>query len=87
MKITVYDKLRRRWLTDEELEGKFYYTGMGDYSLKNVDAEIERFEFNLLTCKIQTNFDNACTELTCCFPCEMFADNDDFEVFLDEWIK
>lgn len=84
MRFKVFLKSQDRYLSDEELAGKFYYTGQFDRSYPEPNPYIERFEVNLLNGKIQTNHDNACTDSDCCSPCEMFADDDDFILSVDD---
>ena len=47
MNIRIYDTVTKRYLTDDELEGKYYFPS-------NTSGEVEDFEFNLLTCKVMT---------------------------------
>ncbi len=84
MKFKVYDQHNNRYLSDEELEGKYYsIDGKRDKDYPEMFADIQRFEVNLLTGKIQTDHDNACSDEDCCTPCEMFADDDNFIVEID----
>ncbi len=87
MKFSVHDKYRDRYLTDEELEGGFYYTGQFDRSYPEPNEYIERFEVNLLTGKIKTNKDNSCSDEDCCTPGEYYCDDDNFLVEVEGVIE
>lgn len=78
MRFDIYDLVRDRFLSDEELEGQYYYTGRFDRSYPEPNEYIEPFKINLLNGKIQTDHNNACSDPDCCTPCKMFADNDNF---------
>lgn len=77
MQIKIYDTVEKRYLTEDELRDQCFYDSLGNYS--------GPFKFNLLTCKVQLDYDNSCTDSDCCTPCEMWADSDDFRVdFINE---
>ena len=78
MKFKIYDKVRERYLSDEELENQYYYTGQFDRSFPDPQEYTEPFKVNLWTGKIQISTDNGCTDPECCFPSELYQDSDDF---------
>ncbi len=78
IKFRVWDKSTKRFLSDEELEGMYYFTGDFDRCFPDPNPYLKEFKFNLLTMKIQTDHDNSCSDLDCCTPCEMYADDDNF---------
>lgn len=53
MKFSIYDTERKRYLSEEELEGYFYFTGQFDRSYPRPNEYIERFTVNLVTGKVE----------------------------------
>ncbi len=76
MKFKVYYKLEKRYLTDYELENNFVGHGPDFEYLYD-------FRVNLSTGKIQTDMDNSCGDSDCCSPFEMYYDDDDFVIEID----
>lgn len=74
----VFHISRNRYLTDDELEGQFYFNGIIHEENEGSWEDIDEFKVNLVTGKIQTDQDNACMDPECCSSCDLFADNDDF---------
>jgi hypothetical protein len=84
MRFKIYDIVRERYLSTEELEGQYYNTGQFDRTFPDPGEYTEEFRINLLTGKVQTDHDNACVNLSCCTPCQMFTDDDNFRLEIDE---
>lgn len=53
MKISIYDKIRKRYLSNDELSGYYFYNGMEHHESGGEWEDTESFRVNLLTCKLQ----------------------------------
>lgn len=87
MKFEVYDVKRDRYLTEEELEGNYFYNGVIHDTTEGSYEDIEDFKVNLATGKIQIPFDpSICGEEGCCgsFGDIVFIDSDDFEIEIND---
>ena len=85
IKFKIYDKIRNRCLTEEELDGKFYYTG----EMSQEFPLTEEFSINLVTGKVQTPFDiTECADNDCDESDNIImVDSDDFELMIEETLN
>lgn len=75
MKVNIYDKIRKRYLGNDELKEYFFYNGVEHQEHDDSWEETQEFRLNLLTMKVQL--------LVPLEGEEHYQDSDDFEVSLD----
>lgn len=85
MKFKVYDTLRKRYLTSDELSDCFFFNNTLGHDVEGEWENTTDFRVNLLTGKIQIEFDIAiCTDSSCCGgPQLIWTDADNFIIELE----